>query len=584
MSMLRLDDTSEKNILNMLMDHKMINSEQMKRITNTSKEIGKTKLETAIELELANEDEIVKILSNTYSLPRVELKNYKLDNKLKKVIPFNYIEENSLVPFEISNNTLKIAIPDASKLSLMKNIETITRMNAELFAASISDINNFINRIKISDPKIASKENKPYQVKKKAKTESIEDDSGVIAFGDKIILEAIGIEASDIHIESFRNLSRIRYRIDGILKTINQHTKFLDQHYTHVIARMKTLSHLDIAEKRKPQDGSFTFKEENIEVDLRVSVLPTRWGERVVMRILNKDAGGKKLEALGFEKNDLTKIKKAITSPQGMVLVTGPTGSGKTTTLYSVLQFINKSSINILTAEDPVEFDIEGIGQVNIREDIGFTFEKALRSFLRQDPEIILIGEMRDKITVETALKASLTGHLVFSTLHTNNALGSIIRLLDMETPNYLISSALTLVIAQRLVRRLCSECKVIDEKITPKLLGSIGIDSAQSSRARTYMSKGCNQCNQSGHKGRMGIYEILEINKDMKQAILTNKSQGELENIAKKNNFRNMQTMAHEILLSGDISYEEYERQIQSAELSLAEYDEQEDVKLPKV
>jgi type IV pilus assembly protein PilB len=586
MSTLRLDDTSEKNILNMLIDHKVINSEQMKRIMNTSKEIGKTKLETAIELELANEDEIVKILSNSYSLPKVELKNYKLDDKLKKVIPFNYIEDNSLVPFEISNNTLKIAIPDASKLSLMKNIETITQMNAELFAASISDINNFINRIKITDSKIASKENKPYQAKKKPKTESFEDDSGVITFGDKIIQEAIDMEASDIHIENFRNLSRVRYRIDGILKAIKQHTKFLDQHYSHVIARMKTLSHLDIAEKRKPQDGSFTFKEENIEVDLRVSVLPTKWGERIVMRILNKDSGGKKLEELGFEKNDLAKIKKAITSPQGMVLVTGPTGSGKTTTLYSVLQFINKSSINILTAEDPVEFDIEGIGQVTIREDINFTFEKALRSFLRQDPEIILIGEMRDKITVETALKASLTGHLVFSTLHTNNALGSIIRLLDMETPNYLISSALTLIIAQRLVRRLCSECKIINEKITQnlKILNSIGIDSSQSSRARIYMSKGCNHCNQSGHKGRMGVYEVLEIDRDMKQAILTNKSQGELENIAKKKNFRNMQTMAHEILLSGEISYEEYERQIQTAELTLAEYDEQEDVKLTKV
>ena len=579
MSTLRLDDTSEKNILNMLMDQKIINSEQMKRIMDTSKEIGKTKLETAIELELANEDEIVQILSNTYSLPKVELKKYKLDDKLKKVIPFNYIEENSLVPFEISNNTLKIAIPDASKLSLMGNIETITRMNAELFAASISDINNFINRIKTSDPKIATKEHKISQTKKKLKVEEVEDDSGVIAFGNKIISEAIAMGASDIHIEPYKTSSRIRYRIDGILKSIDQHTKYLNQNYPRVVARIKMLSNLDIAEKRKPQDGSHTYKQDDYEVDLRVSVLPTKHDERVVMRILSKEAGEKTLEELGFEKNDLAKLRKAIISPQGMVLVTGPTGSGKTTTLYSILKSISNSTINILTAEDPVEFDLEGIAQVSIREDIGFTFEKALRSFLRQDPEVILIGEMRDKVTVETALKASLTGHLVFSTLHTNNALGSIIRLLDMETPNYLISSALSLIIAQRLVRRLCPECKIIDDKITPKILSSIGIDSSQSSRARIYRSKGCDQCRQSGHKGRMGIYEILEINKDMKQGILLGKSQGELENIANKNHFRSMQKMAHEFLLSGDLSFQEYERQIQSAELSLAKYEEQEKV-----
>jgi type IV pilus assembly protein PilB len=579
MSTLRLDDTSEKNILNMLMDQKIINSEQMKRIMDTSKEIGKTKLETAIELELANEDEIVQILSNTYSLPKVELKKYKLDDKLKKVIPFNYIEENSLVPFEISNNTLKIAIPDASKLSLMGNIETITRMNAELFAASISDINNFINRIKTSDPKIATKEHKISQTKKKLKVEEVEDDSGVIAFGNKIISEAIAMGASDIHIEPYKTSSRIRYRIDGILKIIDEHTKYLNQNYSRVVARIKMLSNLDIAEKRKPQDGSHTFKYDDTEVDLRISILPTKHNERVVMRILSKEAGEKTLAELGFEKNDLAKLKKAITSPQGMVIVTGPTGSGKTTTLYSILKTISNPSINILTAEDPVEFELEGIGQVAIREDINYTFDVALRSFLRQDPEVILIGEMRDKKTIDTALKASLTGHLVFSTLHTNNALGSIIRLLDMETPNYLISSALSLVVAQRLVRRLCPECKIIDDRITLKLLNSIGIDSPQSSRARIYKSKGCNYCNQSGHKGRMGIYEILEIDKDMKLGILQGKSQSELEVIARKNNFRTMQNMAHELLLSGEFSFKEYERQIQSAELSLSEYDEQEKV-----
>ena len=576
---IHLDTTSEQNILNMLIENKIINAEQMKQIESVSKEVGKTKLETALDRELTNENEICKTLSESYSLPIVELKKYKLDDKLKKIIPFNYIEENSLVPFEFANNALKIAIPDASKLSLMKNIKTITQIDPELYAASISDINNFINRIKSSDPKIAEQGHKTSQTKKTHKAEEMEDDSGVIAFGNKIIAEAINMGASDIHIEPYKNSSRIRYRIDGILKIIDEHTKYLNQNYSRVVARIKMLSNLDIAEKRKPQDGSHTFKYNDSEVDLRISILPTKHNERVVMRILSKEAGEKKLDELGFEKNDLAKLNKAITSPQGMVIVTGPTGSGKTTTLYSILKTISNPSINILTAEDPVEFEMEGIAQVAIREDINYTFDVALRSFLRQDPEVILIGEMRDKKTIDTALKASLTGHLVFSTLHTNNALGSIIRLLDMETPNYLISSALSLVVAQRLVRRLCPECKVIDDKITLKILNSIGIDSSQSSRARIYKSKGCNHCNQSGHKGRMGIYEILEINKDMKLGILQGKSQSELEVIAKKNNFRTMQNMAHELLLSGELSFKEYERQIQSAELSLSEYEEQEKV-----
>jgi len=576
--MSQLDHTSEQNILNMLLENKIINSDQLKQITSLSKETGKTPLETVLDRELASEDIIRKTLSDSYSLPIVDLKKYKISDKLKKIIPLNYMKENTLVPFELSNGTLKIAIPDASKLSLMKNIKTITQMEPELYAANISDISNFYNRMSGGKTSDTGKE-KTQQIKKKIKTETIEDDSGVIAFVDKVILDAITAGASDVHIEPYKTSARIRYRVDGILKKIDDHTKYLSENYSRVVARIKMLSKLDIAEKRKPQDGSSTFANDNLDVDLRISVLPTSHDERVVMRILNKDAGEKKLEELGFEKNDLIKLKKAINSPQGMVLVTGPTGSGKTTTLYSILKDISKPSINILTAEDPVEFDLEGIGQVKIREDINFTFEKALRSFLRQDPEVILIGEMRDKITVDTALKASLTGHLVFSTLHTNNALASIIRLLDMETPNYLISSALSLVIAQRLVRRLCSECREVDETATPKLLSSIGIDPSKSSRARIYKSKGCGECNQTGHKGRMGIYEVLEINKNMKQAILSNASQEQLGKIANKNNFRTMQEMGHELLLSGDLSFEEYERQIQSAELTLSEYEEQEKV-----
>ena len=557
---IQLDATSEQNILNMLMDQSVISTDQMTKIKAMSKEIGKSRLETAFELNLTDEKKIIEILSKSYSLDTVDLKKYKINDKLKKIVPLDYIRNNTLVPFEIVGETLKIAIPDASKLSLMKNLKTMTKMDPELYAATISDIGDFITRMSGGEVKLSPGQ-KLEQVKKKEKIVPIEVESDVINFGDKVIGEAIDMEASDIHIEAFRNTSTIRFRVDGILKVMDKFTKFLHSNYNAVVTRVKIISKLDIAERRMPQDGASTFKRGDKEVDLRISILPTKNNERIVMRILNKDAGDKELNELGFESNDLKKLIKAVTSPQGMVLVTGPTGSGKTTTLYSILKHINKPSMNILTAEDPVEYELEGIGQVHVREDIGYTFASALRSFLRQDPEVILVGEIRDKDTVDIALKAALTGHLVFSTIHTNDAPSTITRLQNMGTPNYLISAALSLIMAQRLARKTCSECKVIDENATPKLLNSIGFLPEQSARAKIYKGKGCDHCNKSGYKGRMGVYEILEVTKELKQGILSNLGQNELEALAKKGGFKTMHSMGHDLLLSGDLSFAEYER-----------------------
>ena len=557
---IQLDTTSEQNILNMLMDQSVISTEQMTKIKAMSKEIGKSRLETAFELNLTDEKKIIEILSKSYSLDTVDLKKYKINDKLKKIVPLDYIRNNTLVPFEMANGILKIAIPDASKLSLMKNLKTMTKMDPELYAATISDIGDFITRMSGGEDKLRQGQ-KLEQVKKKEKIVPIEVESDVINFGDKVIGEAIDMEASDIHIEAFRNTSTIRFRVDGILKTMDKFTKFLHSNYNAVVTRVKIISKLDIAERRMPQDGASTFKKGDKEVDLRISILPTKNNERIVMRILNKDAGDKELNELGFEAHDLKKLIKAVTSPQGMVLVTGPTGSGKTTTLYSILKHINKPSMNILTAEDPVEYELEGIGQVHVREDIGYTFASALRSFLRQDPEVILVGEIRDKDTVDIALKAALTGHLVFSTIHTNDAPSTITRLQNMGTPNYLISAALSLIMAQRLARKTCSECKVIDENVTPKLLNSIGFLPEQSARAKIYKGKGCDHCNKSGYKGRMGVYEILEVTKELKQGILSNLGQNELEALAKKGGFKTMHSMGHDLLLSGDLSFAEYER-----------------------
>ncbi len=565
MSKTRLDAASEQNILNMLMEGSVISEDQMSKINITSPEIGKTKLETAFELNFTDEDKILKILSANYSLPLIDLSKKVIDPKIKKIIDLRYIQDNLLVPFEMAEGVLKIAIADASKLSLMKNLKTMTKMEPELYAASISAVIEFIDRLSKQDSKKISAHGVKVEKIEKNKDEIIEVGSEVIVFGNKLITEAINMGASDIHIECFRNNATIRFRVDGILKIMDKYSKFLFENYNAVVARVKIISKLDIAERRVPQDGASTFKSDDKEIDLRVSILPTKNNERIVMRILNKDAGDKALSDLGFEDKDLKKLVKAITSPQGMILVTGPTGSGKTTTLYSVLKHINKPDMNILTAEDPVEYEMEGIGQVQVKESIGYTFEEALRSFLRQDPEVILVGEIRDKATVDIALKAALTGHLVFSTLHTNDAPSSITRLQNMDTPNYLISAALTLIMAQRLARKTCLDCRAIDENITPKLLNSIGFLPEQSARAKIYKGTGCEKCNGSGYKGRMGIYEILEIENELKAGILSNLQQTELNAIAKKNGFRTMQDMGQDLLLSGDLSFAEYERVLQS-------------------
>ena len=565
MSKTRLDNTSEQNILNMLMESSGISADQVSKINTTSAEIGKTKLETALELNFTNEEKILKTLSSTYSLPIIDLSKKVIDPKIKKIIDLRYIQDNLLVPFEMSGGVLKIAIADASKLGLMKNLKTMTKMEPELFAASISDVNEFIGRLLRQDSQKISATNVKVEKIETNKDELIEVGGEVINFGNKLITEAINLGASDIHIECFRDNAQVRFRIDGILKIMNTYSKFLFENYNAVVARIKIISKLDIAERRVPQDGASTFRSDTKEIDLRISILPTKNNERIVMRILNKDAGDKALSELGFEGKDLEKLVKAITSPQGMVLVTGPTGSGKTTTLYSVLKHINKPGMNILTAEDPVEYEMDGVGQVQVKEAIGYTFEEALRSFLRQDPEVILVGEIRDKATVDIALKAALTGHLVFSTLHTNDAPSSITRLVNMGTPNYLISAALTLIMAQRLARKTCLECRILDENITPKLLNSIGFLPEQSSRAKIYKGTGCEECSGSGYKGRMGIYEILEIDNELKAGILSNLQQTELNAIAKKNGFRTMQDMGQDMLLSGDLSFAEYERVLQS-------------------
>ena len=567
--MIRLDNTSEKSIINMLRDHNALSAQQIKQIETLSKESGKSQIETAFELNITNDTKVAQLLSDSFSIPLVNLNEIKLNDDLKKYTEIRFLKENYIIPFEVDTKSIKVAIADASKFSLIKNIQSLTNLQPELYAASINQISGFITRLE-QGASAKSKNQKIEQVKKKQANVPLEVESDVIAFVDKILNKAIKLESSDIHIEPFKDSAHVRFRVDGVLRVMDEFSEFLNKdplNYNSVVTRIKIISKLDIAERRIPQDGGSNFKYGDKEMDLRISIMPTKNNERIVMRLLNKEAGDVSLAQLGFADQDLKILEEAINSPQGMVLVTGPTGSGKTTTLYSILKTINKPSMNILTAEDPVEYELEGVGQVQVREDIGYTFETALRSFLRQDPEVILVGEIRDKATVDIALKAALTGHLVFSTLHTNDAPSTITRLQNMGTPDYLISAACTLVMAQRLARKTCQECRVPDERINPKTLTSIGFTAEEASRVRPVIGKGCSACASgdsgvgNGYKGRMGIYEILKVSKNIKDAILRQATTLELKQVAKQDNFRTMQDMGRELIHTGDLSFSEYQR-----------------------
>ena len=579
--MINISREAEVNLINILIDQDVISGKDLANIKKISSEENKTQLEAVFQLELTDEDKILDLLVKEQSLEIIDLTTIQITDELKSVLPSNYINMNFIAPFKIDGNILHIAIPDSSKLSLMRNLKTITKKEIELHAAKVSQISDFIDVLSKDGETTIQNIQQANQEKEKTKTfdyevdesaelldeapeeeiEAIENESDVIKFSTAVVAEAIKAGVSDIHIEPFRFSSRVRYRNDGILAEQEHFAKFLHSNYGAVVTRFKIMGKLDIAERRLPQDGAIPFKIDGKVIDLRLSILPTATNERIVMRVLNKDAGDISLEQLNFEEQDLKNLRKAIHGTQGLVLVTGPTGSGKTTTLYSILKEVSKPHLNILTAEDPVEYELDGVGQVQIKDDIGYDFQRALRSFLRQDPEIILIGEMRDKETVDIGLKAALTGHLVFSTLHTNDAPSSITRLQNMGTPDYLISAAVSLILAQRLARKTCPNCRVPDEDITPKALADFGFTVEEASRAKVQKGSGCNECKDSGYKGRMGIYEILSVSKPIKEAILRQATTPELKEIAMREGFRTMQDMGRELILTGDLNFREYDR-----------------------
>ena len=583
--MLKISRESEINLINVLIDNDIISGKDLVNIKKVSTEKNKSQIDAVFELKLTDESKILDVLVKEQSLDTIDLSKVQITDEIKSVLPSNYINMNFVAPFKVEGKNLHIAISDSSKLGLMRNLKAITKKEIELHAAKVSQISEFIQKLQSESGDVTTetirKENKEktktfdselgeagevLDKKPEEDIEAIENESEVIKFSTAVVADAIKLGVSDIHIEPYRFSSRVRYRLDGMLQEQEQYKQFLHDNYGAVVTRFKIMGKLDIAERRLPQDGAINFKIDGKVVDLRLSILPTANNERIVMRILNKDAGDITLEQLNFEDVDLKNLRKAINSTQGLVLVTGPTGSGKSTTLYSILKEVSKPHLNILTAEDPVEYELEGVGQVQIKDDIGLSFASALRSFLRQDPEIILVGEMRDKETVDIGLKAALTGHLVFSTLHTNDAPSTITRLQNMGTPDYLISAATQMVLAQRLARRNCKDCRAPDDDVTPKVLTDLGFSPEQASRVKAVKGKGCAKCKDTGYKGRQGIYEIMVISKPIKEAILRQATTPELREIAIKEGFQTMQDMGRRMIANGELSFREFERVLSSS------------------
>lgn len=532
-------------------------------------------LEYLINDDLVSEDDIVAAVSRNYALRKIILTEQTVKKDAVKKLPKDFIMENEMLPFELNGRILKIALFDPTKSTLAGKIKSMTGCNVELYVAKPSNLDQALKFKAVieatqenatptsTQPKVS----KPNLNVKVPNTKTTDSGNAVVEFVDKLLNESFFSGTSDIHIEIFRRgEARVRFRKDGVLQEQLQFKEFLMENYNAVITRLKIMSGCDISEKRLPQDGKLQFKnpqpknEDDIDIDVRFSVIPAKEGERVVMRLLaaGPDLG---LEQIGLDKEDYDNLVTAITAPQGMVLVTGPTGSGKSTTLYGCIKKINSPGTNIMTAEDPVEFYLKGVGQIQANNEIGLTFEAILKSFLRQDPEVILVGEIRDKSTVDIAIKAALTGHLLLSTLHTNDAVSTVVRLVNMGVPSFMVASALSLIVAQRLARKNCSACLVDDSKATKESLLQLGFKEEELSTFTPKMGEGCAECNNTGYKGRQGIYEVLKKTPNLEAAILRDARGDEMLEVAVKDGFKTMQVIGRNFIKKGILSVEEYSR-----------------------
>jgi len=509
-----------------------------------------------LSLSFFDDIKFAKQVAENYNLTFIDLSKAKIPDKTIKLIRKTDVLKYRVLPIQKTAKAVSLAAYDPSVVTLKTELQTLFQHPVEFILTNIGSWAKIFERVTESIDELLEtiKEVKPTDQKEEAvNEEDIGED--VIRFVNRILADAYVRKASDIHIEPYENNFRVRFRVDGTLMEVAKPPKNLMAPMT---SRMKIMAQMDISEKRKPQDGRIKLSVGGKPIDYRVSSLPTLFGEKIVLRLLDQSNLQLDMTKLGFEPQQLKIFKEGIHQPYGMCLVTGPTGSGKTTTLYSALAELNVVGNNISTAEDPVEFNLEGINQVNVKKEVGLTFPFALKAFLRQDPDIIMVGEIRDLEVGEIAVEAALTGHMVLSTLHTNDAPSTVTRLLNMGIEPFLVTGALNVVVAQRLCRRICSSCKEIDTKVTKEEIISCGIAPSSAEKIKIYKGKGCDICNGTGYKGRVAIYEVMDLSPRVKELILKHASSDEIKKQAIKDGMKTLRMCALTKVAKGETTLEE--------------------------
>jgi type IV pilus assembly protein PilB len=570
MSQVKLGQPGTRRLGDLLVAEGLITEEQLGKALAEQKGTSEKLGSVLLRLNFLHEEQLIGFLSRQYGLPSITLSQLDIDPEVLKLVPDTIAKKYEVLPIKRQGSTLTLAMADPTNVFALDDIAFMTNLQVTPVVASQGAIRKAIER-NYTEAAAAVNDVLSALSSDLANIEVVEDDGGptqidvfelkesadeapVVRLVNMVLVDAIRKGASDIHWEPYEKIFRIRFRIDGVLHEMLAPPKRLEP---AIISRLKIMSNLDIAERRMPQDGRIKLRYNGREIDFRVSVLPTIFGEKAVLRILDKDSLKLDLTQLGFDGWSLEKFTHAIKQPYGMVLITGPTGSGKTTTLYSAIHTINSPEHNIMTAEDPVEYNLKGVNQVQVDEGVGRTFASALRSFLRQDPDIILVGETRDLETAQISIRAALTGHLVFSTLHTNDCPSTIARLVDMGIPPFLIASALNLILAQRLGRKVCKDCKEPYEADEDSL-APYGYVPTGKGKVQFFKGKGCQACNFTGMKGRVAIYEVMPISGAMRDAILKSAPTEQLREIAQAEGMKTLRQAGLEKVLEGTTTVDE--------------------------
>ena len=557
-----------KKLGDLLLRENLLTPADLERAKEDQRRHGGRLSDALVRLGLLDEQDLVRVLSKQYGVPAVDLASFEIDPEVVKLVPEDIVQKYRIMPINRVGSTLIVAVEDPANMFAIDDIKFLTGYNVEMVLAAPSAIKEAIDKYYDASATLLDvmsnfdlDELELVQDEEDVDVADLEravEDAPVVRLVNLILSDAIKKGASDIHIEPYEKSFRVRYRIDGVLYEEMRPPLKLKNAIT---SRIKIMASLDIAERRLPQDGRIKLKiSKDKDMDFRVSVLPTLFGEKIVLRLLDKSNLQLDMTKLGFEEKALNDFKEAIHKPYGMVLVTGPTGSGKTTTLYSALMELNTPETNISTAEDPVEFNLPGINQVQIHDEIGLTFAAALRSFLRQDPDVIMVGEIRDFETAEIAIKAALTGHLVLSTLHTNDAPSTVNRLLNMGVEPFLVASATNLILAQRLARRICENCKEPVE-VPEQALIDIGVPPEEVGTFTCYRGTGCVHCSDTGYRGRVALYEVMVITDEIKELILNAASAMELKEAAVRQGMKTLRMSGITKLKEGVTTLEEVVR-----------------------